>query len=754
MNPGTLVIVNLLGGIALLLWGVRMVRTGVMRAWGDRLKSFIEHRLDNRVSAFLAGGVATAILGSGTAMTLILAGIAAAGAIGTSLGLAVLLGADVGSALVSAVFTSGSSLALWASPILLFVGYVTFSVSEEFRPHNVGRILIGLGLMLLSLQLIKAASAPLGTATLFHELLAAVGREALLAFIIGAGLAWMFHSTLAVILLVATFLANGSLEIAGAIAFILGINFGGGLPAVTATLALPAAARRLPLANLLCRGIAAIAALVGIDWIIPLVTRLPLPPVETAVTFHTAFNVATGLLFLPLTGFVAAAMRRLVPDEKQEADRLASPRYLDIAAMATPSVALSNAMLETVRMSEVLDRMFDTALAALRTGSLETLKQLKPLDERLNAYQAALQSYLSDLAQQPLGAEDSRRILELTLYISNLEHAGDVIHLNLSDRIKAKAKQSVAFSPEEQASLDDLCLIVHQNIRLATGVLSSGDIEGAKRLIAQKGRPATRSSMLLACCASRGCAALAQTFRLQDLPDRKRSLVDDLGQLRIRHVVGRCQDHDVAADAIGIAAHRIADEPIVEGLLTNLHEELALGRKGSLRRTISHQLDGLEVTPAANVADSIDAGESIGQQGRELRAVGAHALHQLLACDDALHRNSGSAAGGMSREGMSGHRCAMLAMDGIGHLVGIDRGTQRQVAGSQPLGHRHDVGLDAVMFQRPPGADAARAAHDLVRDHQHAASARRSGRRSRGSALHSRVAPARSRRPHRRQARR
>jgi phosphate:Na+ symporter len=486
LNPGTLVIVNLLGGIALLLWGVRMVRTGVMRAWGDRLKSFIEHRLGNRVSAFLAGGVATAILGSGTATTLIMAGIAAAGAIGTSLGLAVLLGADVGSALVSAVFTSGSSLALWASPILLFVGYVTFSVSEEFRPHNVGRILIGLGLMLLSLQLIKAASAPLGTATLFHELLAAVGREALLAFIIGAGLAWMFHSTLAVILLVATFLANGSLEIAGAIAFILGINFGGGLPAVTATLALPAAARRLPLANLLCRGLAAIAALVGIGWIVPLVTRLPLPPVEMAVTFHTAFNVATGLIFLPLTGLVGAAMRRLVPDEKQDADRLASPRYLDFAAMATPSVALSNAMLETVRMSELLDRMFDTALAALRTGSLETLKQLKTLDERLNAYQAALQSYLSDLAQQPLSAEDSRRILELTLYISNLEHAGDVIHLNLTDRIKAKSKQSIAFSKEEQASLDDLCLIVHQNIRLATGVLSSGDVEGAKRLIAQK----------------------------------------------------------------------------------------------------------------------------------------------------------------------------------------------------------------------------------------------------------------------------
>src|SRR6476661_3975064 len=131
-----------------------MVRTGVMRAYGDRLKNFIEHRVGNRLSAFTAGGIATAILGSGTAMTLIVAGLAAAGAIGTALGLAVLLGADVGSAIVSAVFASGTSWALWASPLLIFAGYVIHSWSAELRPHNMGRILIGLGLMLLSLTLI------------------------------------------------------------------------------------------------------------------------------------------------------------------------------------------------------------------------------------------------------------------------------------------------------------------------------------------------------------------------------------------------------------------------------------------------------------------------------------------------------------------------------------------------------------------------------------------------------------------------
>ena len=486
MNEGTLVIVNLLGGIALLLWGVRMVRTGVLRAWGDSLKHFIEVRLSNRPSAFLAGASATAILGSGTATTLIVAGIAASGAIGTSLGLAVLLGADVGSAVVSALFASGSSLALWASPILVFAGYVTFSVSREFRPHNIGRIMIGVGLMLMALKLISSATMPLRDASLFHPVLTAIGREPLLAFLSGAVMAWGFHSTLAVILLIASFVANGSLELAGAIAFILGLNLGGCLPAITSTLALPPAGRRLPVANLICRGIAAIAGLAFISRLTQFALLIPFDAVTIALAFHAAFNLFVGLFFLPLTKLIEKQAVKLVPDEKLDADQLAAPRYLDAKSLTSPSIALSNALLETVRMSEVLNRMFDTALSALRLKSTETLKLLKPLDERLNTFQSAIQSYLVDLTQTQLTSQEARRALEVTLYVSNLEHAGDVIHLNLADRVKAKAKENIEFSMEEQAAFDDLCLIIHDNIRLATGVLSSGDIEGAKRLIAQK----------------------------------------------------------------------------------------------------------------------------------------------------------------------------------------------------------------------------------------------------------------------------
>lgn len=486
MTAGTTVIIDLLGGVALLLWGVRMVRTGIMRGWGDRLKQFVQRWLSNNTYAFAAGSVATATLGSATAMALIVAGLAALGAVGTSTGLAVLLGADVGSALVSAIFASGSSAALWLSPLLVFAGYATFSASSEFRPHNFGRILIGFGLMLMSLKLIVGATAPLREASLFHDVLTAIGHEPLLAFITGAALAWICHSTLAVILLIASFLSNGSLEIVGALAFILGVNCGGGLPAVSATLQMPTEARRLPLANLFCRGSVSIILLGFVGRIAAYITIIPLGSVELAVLFHVGFNLLAALVCLPFTGWVSQIVRRIVPDRNQEPDNLSQPRYLDQMALATPNMALYNATLETVRMSELLDRVFDMAVEAFRTGSVEKLKELKALEERLNRYHTSVHGYLSDLSQSELDKKDTQRALEIMLYASNLEHAGDVIHLNLADRIRAKVKQSIGFSAQQHTVLDDLFLIISQSLRLATGVLTSSDVEGAKRLFEQK----------------------------------------------------------------------------------------------------------------------------------------------------------------------------------------------------------------------------------------------------------------------------
>ncbi len=486
MDPGTLVLINLLGGVALLLWGVRMVRTGITRAWGESLKQFLTHRLGNRVSAFIAGTITTTVLGSGTATSLIVSNIAAASGLSVALGLAVILGADVGSAITTTLFASGSSFLRQASPLLVFAGYVVFGFAKETRPHNFGRVLIGVGLMLLALGLISQATQPLNSASLFHDVLSALSKETLLGFLVGALMAWAFHSTLAAVLVIGSLVANGSMDAESAAIIVLGINLGGCMPALLGSLGLSPQARQLPLANLICRGVICIACLPFVKYASPALGFFGVSGLGIALALHLSINLLVGVIWLPLTGLAAALSARLLRQAKLPPDPLAAPRYLSLSALETPAVALSNAALEAGRMSEILDLMLSTAIEALRDNSIETLKLLRMQDERLNSFHTAIQTYLYDLTEKEISADHARHATEMVLYVSNLEHAGDVIQLSLADRIKAKIREDHAFSLDEKTAIETLSSILHENIRMATSVLSTRDVEGAQQLIAQK----------------------------------------------------------------------------------------------------------------------------------------------------------------------------------------------------------------------------------------------------------------------------
>ncbi len=486
MSPGTWVIINLLGGVALLLWGVRMVRTGIMRAWGDRLQRFIEANLTNRVSAFISGAAATLFLQSSTATALIVTGLSAAGVISGAIGLAVLLGADLGSAVVTGIIAATGPTIVNLSPFLLFAGYVTFSVTSNFRPRNAGRIMIGLGLMLLALKLIVAASQPLREASLFHSVLQSIGAEPFLALLAGAALTWMSYSSLASILLITSFLVGGALAPAAAFALILGINLGAGLPAMSSTAGQPRAARRLPAANLAARGFMAIALVPALPWIAGEIGARITDPVWQAVGFHIGFNLFLAVVALPLAGVIMTLIERVLPDQASQTDTLDEPRYLDHLALDTPAAAFSNAQTETVRMTELLDRMFEISAHALRSGDLDALKTVRQLDDRLNNYHSSIHAYLAALSDSGLTTDDETRAHDTMLFISNLEHAGDIIHLSLAERIRAKAKLSIEFSKEQTGAINHLADTVQASLKMAAGVLSSSDVASAKRLIGQK----------------------------------------------------------------------------------------------------------------------------------------------------------------------------------------------------------------------------------------------------------------------------
>ncbi|QKT03375.1 Na/Pi cotransporter family protein [Ectothiorhodospiraceae bacterium 2226] len=480
---GTGLLVNFIGGVALLVWGVRMVRTGMMRAFGARLRQVLAACTGNRFAAAGTGLGVTAALQSSAATALIVSPLVARGMLGGGVALSVMLGADIGSALVAQVFALDLR---GLAPLAVAVGVITFMTARADRARNIGRIVIGVGLMLLALGSITAASAPLRDAQGFGVLLAALEGEPLLAVLFAAMLTWLAHSSLAMVLLVAALAASGALPPALALVLVLGVNVGGAIAPYTLQAGAPASARRVPLGNLLMRGAGALALLPLIPAATEWLLALDPSPGRAPVHAHLAFNLMVAALFLPFTDRVARATARLLPDAPVTPDP-AAPQHLDAAALDTPSEALACAARECLRLGDLVDHMLQRSIQVLEHDDTDLLKQVGADDDEVDRLHEAIKHYLIQLSRTHMTLDESRRCMEIIRYTVNLEHVGDIIEKNLMEIAAKKARHGYRFSPEGLAQLKAIHARVGENLQLSLNVLLSRDPLLARRLLDEKG---------------------------------------------------------------------------------------------------------------------------------------------------------------------------------------------------------------------------------------------------------------------------
>src|SRR5579862_8024538 len=254
-------LLNLAGSVALLLWAVHMVQSGVQRAFGARLRRFLGRTLGGRVRALLAGLGVTAILQSSTATGLMVTGFAAGGLVELVPALAVMLGANVGTTLIVQLLSFDVAE---AAPVLILIGVLMFRRASA-GPRDFGRVLIGLGLVLMALHNFIQLLAPYEDVPSLRLLLGAIATQPVLDVILAAGLTWAAHSSVAVVLLVMSFAAKGTVPPEAAFALVLGANLGTAInPVLEGATGGNPAERRLPMGNLLNRGIGIVIALVAL----------------------------------------------------------------------------------------------------------------------------------------------------------------------------------------------------------------------------------------------------------------------------------------------------------------------------------------------------------------------------------------------------------------------------------------------------------------------------------------------------------
>jgi phosphate:Na+ symporter len=478
-------LLDLMGGVALLLWGLHMVHSGVVRAFGADLRRILAVALRRRVLAFLAGMLVTAVLQSSTATALMTTSFVGSGVVDLVPALAVMLGANVGTTLIVQLLSFNVSA---VAPVLFLGGLVAFRQGRRTRTRDLGRVAIGIGLMLLSLHILLDTLAPAENAPAVRALLQAATGEPLLCVAIAAALTWAAHSSVTVVLLVMSLAYANFVTPLAALALVVGANLGAAInPLVEGGKAGNPASRRLPLGNLVNRLVGCILVLPFLPAIADAMTRLDPSAARLAVDFHTLFNLALALLFILPLPAVATLVTRLLPEREKPSDP-GTPLYLDETALDTPSVALVAAARETLHIGDIVEGMLRRTMTALTTDDRKLVAQLSRLDDAVDRLDEAVKLYITRLTRESLDEPDAARAMEIVSFSINLEHIGDIIDKNLMELAAKKIKRRLVFSREGAAELAAFHKEVVEHMKLAFGVFMSGDVRVARRLIEEKTR--------------------------------------------------------------------------------------------------------------------------------------------------------------------------------------------------------------------------------------------------------------------------
>ena len=472
-----LLMIELVGAVGLLLFGLRQVRNGMMRSFGASLKRLASRTEGRIISTFLAGLMVAVLLQSSAATAMISATFAAQGAISAATAFITVLGADVGSA-IAALIASQKITAI--SPLLITVGY--FGGQSASTPRAIGlfKSAMGVGLVLLGLSLIGSTATRVSELEDFATILNIFAKQPFLVLLLGLAISYLSHSSLAVILLTVGLAKAGILDLQASLFMVLGANVGSGVLPLVAHSQSSAAARIPLIANLYVRvfGVCLTSAVILSGWPLP---QFGFGTQALPLLLHLVLNVAVAVIGIVGARFWVAVARRSLTKDTSASDEVL-PKHLDLSAQDTPSKALACAKREALRMADIAQTMVRNIRPILDTADNDLRARTSGLDDGLDTLFDAIKIYMARTMQQQLSEQESQQAQDILTFIASMEHIGDIVDCDLLILASNKAARQIDFSAEGMAEINDLHAVVCMNFDLAVNTFLTYDTDLAKQL--------------------------------------------------------------------------------------------------------------------------------------------------------------------------------------------------------------------------------------------------------------------------------
>lgn len=477
-------LINLVGGIALLLYGFRLSGDGLQGTVGGRLRHLLGLVTKNRLAGAGAGAIAAAILQSSSATTVMLVGFTSTGLLTLPQALTVILGADVGATLTVQLLAFH---VLDYALLIVAAGFFLYFLSRTRGGKSVGLAILGFGFIFLGFKLLSDGMAPLKSDERVTHLLVSFSEKPLLGLLTAALLSALLQSSAAAIGIVLAFANQGLLTPLSALPLVLGANLGTSATVLIASLGARAEAKRVAISYTIFKVVGVSIAYFLLPAFFLLVAFTADDVARQIANAHTLFNLALAALHLPLTDLLARLVSRLIV-ERPHIEEVARPKYLDPVVLDSPPLALGQATREALRMADIVQDMLKDASRVFTEDNQELAEDLEKRDDWVDTLNREIKLYITRLSEQTLSKEQSGREMALLAFINDLENIGDIIDNNLMELAKKKIYKGLRFSDQGLKEIITLHEMVAQNFELVISAFASQDEELAHRVIKDKAR--------------------------------------------------------------------------------------------------------------------------------------------------------------------------------------------------------------------------------------------------------------------------
>jgi len=483
-----LLIMNLLGGLALFLYGMSKMSDGMKKAAGNRMRNILAALTKNRVIALIVGAFVTMIIQSSSATTVMLVSFVQAQLMSYAQALGVIMGANIGTTITAQLVAF--KLTDYALGMIT-VGFIMtmFSKRETFK--HFGEALLGFGILFFGMYLMSDAMKPLRDYQPFQDLM--IGLEnPWFGLLIGALFTGLIQSSSAFTGIVITLAMNGLITLEAGIPLILGANVGTCITAGLASIGTIRDAKRVAIAHVLFN----IGGVLIFIWFIPyladFVRTLSSDTPRQIANAHTIFNITVGIVFLPFTTLLAKLVYKILPDKEIEKGVIPTTWHLDNSQISHPAIAIGLVQSELSRMTKIVARMLRAIIHPFTTDDpgedeiylkLSILEGIDMREDKIDFLDEKVVNYLLQIGRQELSNQQMSEVYAMISIANDLESIGDVIHRDMLPLVEKRRQLDSDFSEEGKKELKAYHVKMSKQMSRLQDALSEMDPTMAKKIL-------------------------------------------------------------------------------------------------------------------------------------------------------------------------------------------------------------------------------------------------------------------------------